>query len=91
MAVDYCDVDLCTPLHYAAKGGASREVFGELVKLCASKTLKDAEGKTAYNIAKSVELREDILKLIEVPKEISDKETEIQKMENSLLQVWVFD
>ena len=51
------NMDLCTPLHDAAKGGATREVFGELVKLCASKTLKDAEGKTAYDIAKSVGLR----------------------------------
>lgn len=79
--------DLCTPLHYAAKGGAPKEVFEELVKLGASKTLKDGDGKTAFDIGKSNGLSEDILKLIAVPNEILEKEAEILKMESGLHKV----
>ena len=80
-------VDLCTPLHYAAKGGAPMKVFEELVKLGASKTLKDSSGQTAYDIGKSIGLSEDILRVIEVPKEVTEKETEIQKIESGLHKV----
>ena len=79
--------DFCTPLHYAAKGGAAKEVFEELMQLGASKSLIDCEGKTPYDIAKSNGLSEDILKLIEVPTEILEKESEIQKMESGLHKV----
>ena len=76
--------DLCTPLHYAAKGSAPKDVFEKLVKLGASKTLKDSDGKTVFDIGKSNGLGEDILKLIEVPKEIVEKESEILKLQSGL-------
>ena len=80
-------IDLCTPLHYAAKGGAPKDVFEELIKLGASKTLKDINGKTAYDIGKSNGLPEDVLTLIEVPTAIQEKESDIQNMESGLHKV----
>ena len=84
---DSSPTDLCTPLHYAAKGGAPKEVFEALVKLGASKTLKDSDRHTAFDIGKSKNLSEDILKLIEVPKEILEKDAEIKKLESGLHKV----
>lgn len=75
---------LYTPLHQAAHGKASKGVFEELLKLGASKTLKTAKGETAYDIAKRLGESEDILKLLEVPKEVREKQDEIQKMEAGL-------
>lgn len=77
-------VDLCTPLHHAAKGKAEKKFFKELMKLGASKTLKNAEGNTAYDIAKQNGLSADILELIEIPKKIREKNAEIEKMEGGL-------
>lgn len=75
---------LYTPLHQAAHGKASIEVFQKLIELGASKTLKTAAGSTAYDIAKRRGLSEDILKLIEIPNEIVKMDSEIQKMEAGL-------
>ena len=80
-------IDFCTPLHYAAKGGAPKDVFEELIKLGASKTLKDINGKTAYDIGKRNGLPEDVLTLIEVPYAIQEKESEIQNLESGLHKV----
>ncbi|KAL4239419.1 hypothetical protein ACF0H5_000234 [Mactra antiquata] len=78
---------LYTPLHQAAHHCAPEEVFVKLISLGASKSLKTAEGKTAYDIAKQKNLPEHILKLIEVPAEITDHAEEIKKMENGLHEV----
>ena len=80
-------VDLCTPLHYAAKGGAPKDVFEELVKLGASKTLKNSSRETAYDVGKKNGLSEEILKVIDVPQDLLEKETEIEKMESGLHKV----
>ena len=78
---------LYTPLHQAANGRARKEVFEELLKLGASKTLKTEKGETAYDIAKRLGMSEDILKLIEVPEEVIKNQEEIQKMEKGLHEV----
>lgn len=78
---------LYTPLHQAANGRAQKNVFEELLKLGASKTLKTAKGETAYDIAKRLGMSEDILKLIEVPEEVTKNYEEIQKMEKGLHDV----
>lgn len=81
---DCAHAKLYTPLHQAANGKASIEVFQKLIELGASKTLKTATGSTAYDIAKRAGLSEDILKLIEIPEEIVKIESDIQKMEAGL-------
>lgn len=78
---------LYTPLHQAVNGKASKEVIKELLKLGASKTLKTAKGETACDIAKRLGSEEEILKLLEVPKEIREKQDEIQKLETGLHSV----
>ncbi|KAK3091429.1 hypothetical protein FSP39_019819 [Pinctada imbricata] len=75
---------LYTPLHQAATGRASIEVFKELLELGASKTLKTAQGETAYDIGVRKNLDPEILKLIEVPEEIRKRESEIKLMEEGL-------
>ncbi|XP_045165835.1 uncharacterized protein LOC123529524 isoform X2 [Mercenaria mercenaria] len=75
---------LFTPLHQAAHARASKEVFEALLKLGASKCLKTAKGETAYDIAKRLGMSEEILNLLEVPKEVSENYEEIQKMEAGL-------
>ncbi|KAK3089772.1 hypothetical protein FSP39_006388 [Pinctada imbricata] len=76
-----------TPLHQAAFGKAPQNVFEDLIKLGASKSLKTADGQTAYDIAKSKGLDEKVLKMIEVPQEISENEAVLKKMEGGLHKV----
>lgn len=78
---------LYTPLHYAVRGKASKDVIQELLRLGASKCLKTADGETAYDIGVRVGLNADILNIIEVPKDIRESENEIQKMEAALHKV----
>ena len=80
-------IDLCTPLHYAAKGGAPKEVFEELVKMGASKTLKNNDRETAYDIAKKTNLSDEILEIIREPDELAERKSEIENMENGLHKV----
>ena len=80
-------VDLRTALHLAAEGNAPIKVFEKLLELGASKSLKDAEGNTAYDIGKKNGLSEDILSLIEIPTKIRENEAVIKKMEAGLHQI----
>ena len=75
---------LYTPLHYAANGNAPKEVFEELLALGASRTLRTADGETAYDIGERMSLDPDILAIIEVPEIIRQKATEIKIMEEGL-------
>ncbi|KAK3089285.1 hypothetical protein FSP39_002358 [Pinctada imbricata] len=81
---DLPNLTLLTPLHHAVIGKAPKEVFEELLKLHASRTYKNKEGLTAYDIGKSNGLDEDILKMIEIPEEIRKQEIEIKNMEEGL-------
>ena len=75
---------LYTPLHQAALGDAPLHVFEELLKMGASRTLKTAEGETAYDIGVKKSLDPEKLSKIEIPEEIRKKEQEIAKMEAGL-------
>ncbi|KAK3090850.1 hypothetical protein FSP39_015218 [Pinctada imbricata] len=76
-----------TPLHHAAFGKAPQNVFEVLINFGASKSLKTADGQTAYDIANRKGLDEKVLKMIEVPHEILENETVIKKMEVGLHKV----
>lgn len=78
---------LNTPLHHAALGSAPKEVFEQLLETGSAKCLKNLAGETAYDIAAKSQLSQDILKLIEVPKEIKQKEAIIVKLEEGLHKV----
>lgn len=78
---------LNTPLHHAALGSAPKEVFEQLLEMGSAKCLKNLAGETAYNIAAKSQLSQDILKLIEVPTEIKQKEAIIAKLEEGLHKV----
>lgn len=78
---------LNTPLHHAALGSAPKEVFEQLLEMGSAKCLKNLAGETAYDIAAKSQLSQDILKLIEVPTEIKQKEAIIAKLEEGLHNV----
>ena len=78
---------LFTPLHYAASGGAPKEIFEQLIEIGASKCLKTATGETAYDIATTKVLNPDILELLKMPKKIKQNAIEIEKMEKGLHKV----
>lgn len=78
---------LNTPLHHAALGSAPKEVFEQLLEMGSAKCLKNLAGETAYDIAAKSQLSQDILKLIEVPTEIKQKEAIIAKLEEGLHKV----
>lgn len=78
---------LNTPLHHAALGSAPKEVFEQLLEMGSAKCLKNLAGETAYDIAAESQLSQDILKLIEVPTEIKQKEAIIAKLEKGLHKV----
>lgn len=75
---------LNTPLHHAALGSAPEEVFEQLLEMGSAKCLKNATGETAYDVAAKSQLSQDILKMIEVPQEIKQKEAIIAKLEEGL-------
>lgn len=76
-----------TPLHYAALGSAPLEVFKKLLEIGSAKSLKNSADETAYDIGVKSQLPQDILKLIEIPKEIKQKENTIKKLEEGLHKV----
>lgn len=78
---------LNTPLHHAALGSAPKEVFEQLLEMGSAKCLKNLAGETAYDIAAKSQLSQDILKLIEVPTEIKQKEAIIAKLDEGLHKV----
>ncbi|CAC5401415.1 unnamed protein product [Mytilus coruscus] len=75
---------LYTPLHHAAAGKAPKHVFEDLLKMGASKCLKTSKGDTAFEIALTNSLDEDILRLIEVPESVKQNGESIAIMEQSL-------
>ncbi|KAJ8303593.1 hypothetical protein KUTeg_019989 [Tegillarca granosa] len=75
---------LMTPLHIAADSNAPKEVFQRLLDLNASRCLKTAKGKTAFDIAKAKGLSEDILDLLKIPGRVKEQEKDIEVMEKSL-------
>ncbi|KAH3827456.1 uncharacterized protein LOC127881808 [Dreissena polymorpha] len=76
--------DLNTPLHWAAIGAAPCEIFEELIALGAAKSLKNSEGKTAFDIAADIIEDAELLDIIRVPPEITEKASEIEKLEKGL-------
>ncbi|VDH98488.1 Hypothetical predicted protein [Mytilus galloprovincialis] len=76
-----------TPLHYAADLGAPEHIFKDLIRLGASKSMKNAEGQTAYDIAKSKGLDKVILDQLVIPKKIKQNAAAIEKMEKGLHEV----
>ena len=78
---------LLMPLHYAAFGGAPKEIFEQLIKFGAYKCMKTAAGETAYDIAKTKGLNPDILELLEIPEKVKQNSIEIEKMEKGLHKV----
>lgn len=75
---------LMTPLHIAADSNAPKEVFKKLLGLGASRCLKTAKGKTAFEIAMVKGLSEDILDLLKIPDHVKEQEKDIEVMEKSL-------
>ena len=78
---------LLMPLHYAAFGGAPKEIFEQLIKFGAYKCMKTAAGKTAYDIAKRKGLNPDILELLEISEKVKQNSIEIENMEKGLHKV----
>ncbi|XP_063397291.1 uncharacterized protein LOC134681574 [Mytilus trossulus] len=76
-----------TPLHYAADLGAPEHTFKDLIRLGASKSMKNAEGQTAYDIAKSKGLDKIILDQLVIPEKIKQNAAAIEKMEKGLHEV----
>ncbi|CAL4181770.1 unnamed protein product [Meganyctiphanes norvegica] len=75
---------LITPLHYASYGKAPKNIIENLLSLGASKTLKTAEGQTAYDIAVHMNMPQDTLDILQVPEDIRKNEEGIKKMEKGL-------
>ncbi|CAC5398280.1 unnamed protein product [Mytilus coruscus] len=77
-------LSLHTPLHHAAAGKAPKHVFEDLLEMGASKCLKTSKGETAFDIAVTNSLDEDILRLIKVPESVKKQNGEsIAIMEQS--------
>lgn len=78
---------LFTPLHYAAEGIAPYDVIKNLIEMGAAKSLKNKDGKTAYDIGVEKGLSTDKLDLLSIPDNIKGKADEIQRMEEGLHKV----
>jgi len=77
-------IDLNTVLHWAARGRASEDIFKELIAMGASKSLKNANGETAFDIAKSEGLSQPILDILSLPQAVKDNEKDIDALETGL-------
>lgn len=78
---------LFTSLHYAALLDAPVNVIEDLVEFGALKSLKTADGRTAYDIGVEKGISADKLEWLSIPAEIKEKEDEIQRMEQGLHSV----
>ncbi|WAR21576.1 hypothetical protein MAR_015550 [Mya arenaria] len=77
-------VDLNTPLHWAAIGSAPSDVFENLIALNSARSLKNADGKTPYDIAKENGLGDSIEDMLELPQKVKENTKYMDKMEKGL-------
>lgn len=75
---------LNTPLHYAASKDAPKDVIKKMLNYGAAKSLKNADGKNAYDIGVSLNIEDKKLVLLQLPDVITRNADTIQVMEEAL-------